>query len=151
MPGPARRDRRARGARAAHRRSAGRSADRGAQHADRAAASGAGQHQDAEPAVSLLRLRYHADSAGPAAGAAQSRGRREARLFEPRDRRDGARGRALRRTESEGAMTDRYALLGNPVSHSKSPLIHGGFAKATGHDIEYGLIEAPLDGFAAAT
>jgi shikimate dehydrogenase len=47
-------------------------------------------------------------------------------------------------------MTDRYALFGNPVGHSKSPLIHGAFAKATGHDISYGLIEAPLDGFAAA-
>ena len=47
-------------------------------------------------------------------------------------------------------MTDRYALLGNPVGHSKSPPIHSHFAKALGHDIEYGLIEAPLDGFAAA-
>ena len=47
-------------------------------------------------------------------------------------------------------MTDRYALLGNPVGHSKSPLIHAGFAEATGHDIVYGLLEAPLDGFAAA-
>ena len=47
-------------------------------------------------------------------------------------------------------MTDRYALLGNPVGHSKSPFIHGEFAKATGHDISYGLIEAPLEGFAAA-
>jgi shikimate dehydrogenase len=47
-------------------------------------------------------------------------------------------------------MTDRYALFGNPLGHSKSPLIHNGFAKALGHDIEYGLIEAPLDGFGAA-
>ncbi len=47
-------------------------------------------------------------------------------------------------------MTDRYALFGNPLGHSKSPLIHNGFAKVTGHDVEYGLIEAPLDGFAAA-
>jgi shikimate dehydrogenase len=46
-------------------------------------------------------------------------------------------------------MTDRYALLGNPVSHSKSPQIHHGFASALGHDIDYGLIEAPLGGFAA--
>jgi shikimate dehydrogenase len=45
-------------------------------------------------------------------------------------------------------MTDRYALFGNPVSHSKSPQIHHGFASALGHDIDYGLIEAPLGGFA---
>jgi shikimate dehydrogenase len=47
-------------------------------------------------------------------------------------------------------MTDRYALFGNPVSHSKSPLIHESFAKALGHDLHYGLIEAPPGGFAAA-
>ena len=47
-------------------------------------------------------------------------------------------------------MTDRYALFGNPVSHSKSPLIHSAFAQALGHDIHYGLIEAPPGGFAAA-
>jgi shikimate dehydrogenase len=47
-------------------------------------------------------------------------------------------------------MTDHYALFGNPLGHSKSPLIHNGFAKALGHDVDYGLIEAPLGGFAAA-
>jgi shikimate dehydrogenase len=47
-------------------------------------------------------------------------------------------------------MTDRYALFGNPLGHSKSPLIHNGFAKVTGEDVEYGLVEAPLDGFATA-
>lgn len=47
-------------------------------------------------------------------------------------------------------MSDRYALIGNPVAHSKSPAIHAEFARATGQDLEYGLIEAPLDGFAAA-
>ncbi len=47
-------------------------------------------------------------------------------------------------------MTDRYALFGNPLGHSKSPLIHNGFAKTTGHDVEYGLVEAPLGGFAQA-
>jgi shikimate dehydrogenase len=46
-------------------------------------------------------------------------------------------------------MVDRYALIGNPVGHSKSPLIHAAFARATSQDMEYGLIEAPLDGFAA--
>lgn len=47
-------------------------------------------------------------------------------------------------------MTDRYAVIGNPVSHSKSPLIHAAFARATGEDIAYERILAPLDGFAAA-
>jgi shikimate dehydrogenase len=46
-------------------------------------------------------------------------------------------------------MGDRYALVGNPVAHSKSPLIHAAFARDTSQDLEYGLIEAPLDGFAA--
>jgi shikimate dehydrogenase len=47
-------------------------------------------------------------------------------------------------------MTDRYALFGNPLGHSKSPLIHNGFAKSLGHDVEYSLIEAPLGGFSPA-
>jgi shikimate dehydrogenase len=45
-------------------------------------------------------------------------------------------------------MTDRYAVIGNPVAHSKSPWIHAEFARATGQDIEYMRIEAPLDAFA---
>lgn len=46
-------------------------------------------------------------------------------------------------------MTDRYAVIGNPISHSKSPLIHGLFAEQTGQDMSYEALEAPLDGFAA--
>ena len=45
-------------------------------------------------------------------------------------------------------MADRYAVIGNPVAHSKSPWIHAEFARAAGQDIEYGCIEAPLDAFA---
>ena len=45
-------------------------------------------------------------------------------------------------------MTDRYAVIGNPIGHTKSPLIHGMFANATAQDLEYSAIEGPLDGFA---
>jgi shikimate dehydrogenase len=45
-------------------------------------------------------------------------------------------------------VPDRYAVIGNPVAHSKSPWIHAQFARATGEDIDYGRIEAPLNGFA---
>jgi shikimate dehydrogenase len=47
-------------------------------------------------------------------------------------------------------VTDRYAVIGHPVSHSKSPLIHGGFARQLRQDMVYGIVEAPLDGFVAA-
>ncbi|QHE88948.1 shikimate dehydrogenase [Hydrogenophaga sp. BPS33] len=45
-------------------------------------------------------------------------------------------------------MTDRYAVIGHPIGHSKSPLIHAMFARASGQDMAYTAIEAPLDGFA---
>jgi shikimate dehydrogenase len=44
-------------------------------------------------------------------------------------------------------MRDRYAVVGNPVAQSRSPQIHAEFARATGQDLEYGRIEAPLDAF----
>ncbi|RKE26107.1 shikimate dehydrogenase [Paraburkholderia sp. BL23I1N1] len=49
-------------------------------------------------------------------------------------------------------MTDRYAVIGNPIGHTKSPLIHGSFAQETRQDLSYTAIEGPLepqDAFAA--
>ena len=44
---------------------------------------------------------------------------------------------------------DRYAVLGHPVAHSRSPAIHARFAAQTGQAVDYGRLECPLDGFAA--
>ena len=46
-------------------------------------------------------------------------------------------------------MSDRYAVIGNPIVQSKSPFIHTGFAEVTRQDIVYEAIEAPPGGFAA--
>lgn len=45
-------------------------------------------------------------------------------------------------------MTDRYAIIGHPVAHSRSPHIHSLFAEQTGEDLVVEAIESPLDGFA---
>ncbi len=46
-------------------------------------------------------------------------------------------------------MTDLYAVIGNPIQHSKSPLIHRAFALQTQQNMDYRAVLAPLDGFAA--
>ncbi len=43
---------------------------------------------------------------------------------------------------------DQYCVIGNPISHSKSPAIHAQYAKQTGQQISYERELAPLDGFA---
>lgn len=47
------------------------------------------------------------------------------------------------------AGPERYVVLGNPVSHSRSPFIHAEFARQTGEFVEYGRVLCPLDGFEA--
>ena len=47
-------------------------------------------------------------------------------------------------------MTDRYAVIGNPIAHSKSPFIHAVFARQTQQDMKYEALLAPMDGFDAS-
>ena len=46
-------------------------------------------------------------------------------------------------------MTDLYAVIGNPVTHSKSPLIHAAFARAQAQALEYQRLFSELGAFVA--
>ncbi len=46
-------------------------------------------------------------------------------------------------------MPDLYAVIGNPVAHSRSPLIHAAFARQTGQELVYERLLAPKDAFVA--
>lgn len=45
-------------------------------------------------------------------------------------------------------MNDLYAVIGNPISQTKSPFIHACYAKACDQQLEYTALEGPLGRFA---
>ncbi|MCP1405767.1 shikimate dehydrogenase [Achromobacter insolitus] len=51
---------------------------------------------------------------------------------------------------TEAPPLARYAVIGNPIAHSRSPQIHAMFAEQTGKPLRYDRLLAPVDGFAEA-
>lgn len=48
---------------------------------------------------------------------------------------------------TQAKLRDQYAVVGNPIAHSKSPVIHHAFAKQTQQSLDYNAIELPIDNF----
>lgn len=48
------------------------------------------------------------------------------------------------------SVSDKYAVFGNPVKQSKSPLIHAAFARQCDQRLRYRAVLVALDGFAGA-
>jgi shikimate dehydrogenase len=44
-------------------------------------------------------------------------------------------------------MTDRYAVIGNPIAQSKSPILHTAFARQFNHDLSYEAVLATPENF----
>lgn len=51
---------------------------------------------------------------------------------------------------TEAIPQARYAVIGNPIAHSRSPQIHAMFSQQTGKPLRYERLLAPVDGFAGA-
>lgn len=51
----------------------------------------------------------------------------------------------MAQTHESTAVIDRYAVMGYPVSHSRSPVIHRLFAVQTGQNLQYELLEVAPD------
>ncbi|MCD0498624.1 shikimate dehydrogenase [Achromobacter sp. MY14] len=51
---------------------------------------------------------------------------------------------------TEASPLARYAVIGNPIAHSRSPQIHTLFSQQTGKPLSYERLLAPVDGFADA-
>lgn len=60
----------------------------------------------------------------------------------------GQASQEARPIEAPAAGYDLYAVVGNPIAHSKSPFIHSRFAEQTGERVEYRRLLAPVEGFA---
>ena len=51
----------------------------------------------------------------------------------------------MAKTKEPTAVIDRYAVMGYPVAHSRSPVIHRLFAAQTGENLQYELLEVAPD------